>query len=985
MIGAHPMTSGPDTPRLHGNAASTAITAIAAITAGPTQGRWHVRLLGAFVVLGPQRAELRLPSRACVALLARLALQPERDHGREELLELLWPGVDITNGRNRLRQTLSTLKSLLEPPGSAAVVLADRRSLRAAPGALSSDAQQFELLLRAGQWAAAAELYRGELLPGFFDEWITDERLRLAALADRLPLLPTLPVLPVLPVLPTASPPAAAWPRAAARDPPTPHQAVHPSTAPGWSRHAVPAYLTRYFGDHAQAARLRRQVLSQRLVTLVGPGGIGKTRLAVELAQSLRDTPDLASEDNSHPPFERIGFVALAPCRNLPEMQDALAQAFGLSCSADQVARELARTLTGQRTLLVLDNLEQLLPDAAPWLALLTQTLPTLHLLSTSRRVLGLDGEREVVLPALPLPAADAEAEALAVNPAVSLFIDRARAVRADFHLGARNRASVATLVRLLGGAPLALELAAARVRSLSAADMVKRLQAASLSGGVGAVGSVGSGLDLLARPGPRSGTDARHASMTEVIAWSWQLLPPALQSTLAAVTVFVGGFTAEAAAAVVGHDVALQLDEAVQHSLLGTELAPDGAVRLRFTEPVREFALTRLPRDEAAALRRRHRAWWPRWMQSLDATVPLDTFRAEVPNLVAALASALADAEPAYAVNLALAMRTGLRHVPLPSQGLDHLQAALELSADAAVRSEGLSLLAALEFEAGLSERAEAHARQALALAAAGSVQRARALQVAARIAWVAHRNRETARTMLDEALPLAERLGDAWLLAAVLVQRAYCLHLTLGQPEVAEQLFARQAQLLQTLPNRHDWHAARYHRINLDFQLDRFEATIVGARRLLTDARAEHHWALLSKTANMLGGALDAVRDWQGALPHYLEAAEVAWAESDHYHWAFALWNVPSALVRCGRPEDAACLMAFAAHYWVSRYGPLSAEDQRALDRLMRLARVQIGAVRWAELCDEGLHLGPIQAMRRLRTAVAQAGASAKLPHRA
>ncbi|MFT3819426.1 MAG: hypothetical protein QM750_17610 [Rubrivivax sp.] len=922
-------------------------------------GRWHVRLLGGLQLQGqdPKAGPVRLPSRACTALLARLALWPEREHGREELVELLWPGIDLATGRNRLRQALSTLKALLEPPGAAPVIVADRRSLRAAPGALSSDAQQFEQHLRTGRVQAAAALYGGELLPGFFDEWICDERRRLSNLAERLHDRLGEAV-PVPPAAANAPPPAAT----AAAPPP-----------PALSRHALPAYLTRYFGTEAQAARLRGQVSAHRLVTLVGPGGIGKTRLAVELAQALRDTPDLAADDGAHPRFDLVAFVPLAGCDRVETLLDALGRAFGLGGASADLGERLATALAGQRALLVLDNLEQLLPAAAPCIAALLHRLPALHLLVTSRRVLAVDGEREVVLAPLPLPAAEADLAEQAANPAVAMFVDRARAVRADFHLNPRNADAVAALVRLLGGAPLAIELAAARVRSVPVAEMLQRLD-----GRHG--GAPGAGLALLSRPGPRAGLDARHAAMTEVIAWSWNLLPPALQRTLESMTVFVGGFTAEAAAAVVGTDAALQLDEAVQHSLLAGDWQADETLRFRFTEPVREFALTRLLQQQPAAavawLRRAHRDWWPHWMAGLGPTVPLAAFRAELPNLVAALASAEADGEPEAGVRLALALRRGFAVVPLTGSGIDTLQRLLEaltnLDADATLRSAGLSLLAVQEYEAGLRERAERHAGQALDAAPPASVERARALQVLARLRWTAHHDRAGACRLLDEAEPLAERLGERALLATLLAQRAYAQHLSAGRPDEAARLFERQRALLQGLGNRHDSNAARYHRVNLDYQLNRYADTLRGAHELVERARAEQDWALLSKTANALGGAYAAVRQWRRALPCFLEAAEVAWADGAHFAWAYAVWNLPASLLRCGQAEHAARLMAFAAQHWASRYGELSRGDLRTVQRQERLARTLLSERRRAELAEQGRELNPAQAMQLLRRAV-------------
>ena len=172
-------------------------------------------------------------------------------------------------------------------------------------------------------------------------------------------------------------------------------------------------------------------------------------------------------------------------------------------------------------------------------MAQLLSALPALHLLITSRRALGLDGEHEFAVQTLPPPEADADLERAAANPAVALFVERARAVRADFHLGARNLTAIALLVRALEGMPLAIELAASRVRSISPADMLSRLRGAGTPH-----------LDLLQRSGARSAADQRHASMQRVIAWSLDQLDADPARLLAALTVFAGGFSAAAASA---------------------------------------------------------------------------------------------------------------------------------------------------------------------------------------------------------------------------------------------------------------------------------------------------------------------------------------------------------------------------------------------------------------------------------------------------
>ena len=315
------------------------------------------------------------------------------------------------------------------------------------------------------------------------------------------------------------------------------------------ARATLPHYLTRVLGADVQSQRLRPEVLQHRLVTLVGPGGSGKTRLAVELAHGLA-RPESAA-------FDLVAFVPLVVCTSAAQMLDALLAAFQARAGGADAIDRLLPLLAGRRALLVLDNFEQLGADAAQQVARLVSALPGLHLLLTSRRALGLDGEREFAVSALGLPGADDSLDAAAGSPAVALFVDRARAVRSDFHLHRGNLQAVKTLVTALDGMPLALELAAARVRSIALAQMLVRLTEP-------VPGQNSPVLDLLSRASPRAGHDPRNASMQAVIAWSWQQLSPPQACLLAGLTVFAGGCTGQAADAVcgqAGHDMALLLD----------------------------------------------------------------------------------------------------------------------------------------------------------------------------------------------------------------------------------------------------------------------------------------------------------------------------------------------------------------------------------------------------------------------------------------
>jgi predicted ATPase/tetratricopeptide (TPR) repeat protein len=1106
---AQPEGAG-EAARGHHDAVPMAVTGVAQ-TGEP---RWQLRLLGAVEAFdGVQRIE-RFPARAVAALLARLALAPDRAHAREELVELLWPGVALDVGRNRLRQALSTLKSLLEPadqPG-ASVLQADRLHVRVVPGALGCDVRRFEALARAGHRAQARATYGGELMPGYYDEWIDDERRRLAAVHARLgeaaadapapaeaasarpagmapgqvaarqapaaaaaasmaaPGATAVPAVggaaaggpapaPAVPLVPAPPPPAPATERRAApaadrraRSAPAPAAAPEPAPEPASLR--LPAYLTRLFGADLAAARLRALVLSQRLVTLLGPGGSGKTRLAVEVAAALREGPAWQPQPPAGQPggaggppaslagsgrFDSVAFVPLVNCSRRVEMGEAIAAALRLpgsgagsaaaagasagSAGTDAAQTErLTRALGGRRTLLVLDNLEQLVGPAGPLLADLLAQVPGLHLLVTSRHALELDGERCVQVEPLALPDPDASLERAAANPAVALFVDRARAARADFHLGTRNHADIVALVRALEGMPLAIELAAARIRSFAPREMAQRLHPGGSAGG--AAGST-PGLDLLARGGPRAGLDARHASMLRTIEWSWNLLGAEEQALLCGLTIFRGGCTAAAvralasgadhgpangaaeteasapsdadAGAPAGADAAadaaaitdagagscasadaeadadtvhLRLDALVAHSLVAAPLAHavpaaapahpadedgegaglaaprDGSEALRFHlfEPIREFAAARLSAAAAAQWRRRHRRCLLAWAAGLPLTPDLAEVRAEMPNLEAALASAVADGEAADAVQLLLRLRRVLEDVELPATAMVHAEAAVAQCADPVLKSCGQSLLGPLLLLAGRGDAALAAAQAGLASAPARPTLRARALHALARVRWRSLRDAALTLPLIDEAEPLAQATGDQELQAGLLALRAFVCNRSEGNHARAYALHEQALVLWQRHGNRHAVHSGLYNLAVTQQLARRNEAALLLLARLADSARELNDWRRLSQAANVAGNALCDQRRWPEALQALRQALRLAWRTMSPYELAYPLWNLPRALAHLRQPERGLQLAAFAAAYWQRGFGRLTAADERDLLRVRRLAARQI-----------------------------------------
>lgn len=354
--------------------------------------------------------------------------------------------------------------------------------------------------------------------------------------------------------------------------------------------HNLPAQPTPLVGREEELARVRSLVEgeSARLLTLTGPGGIGKTRLALQVAADLVDTfPDGA------------WFAGMAPITDADLVVPTIAQSLGVrEAGHESVEQALLDYLRDKRLLLLLDNFEHVV-SAAPALGRLLAECRGVQVLATSRAVLRVYGEREVAVPPLPLPDPKRlpVLTVLAEIPSIELFVERAKAVRSAFELTAENAPVVAGICVRLDGLPLAIELAAARTRVLSPDKLLERL---------------GKRLDLLT--GGASDRAARQQTLRGTIAWSHDLLPPGQQVLFRRLSVFAGGASLEAVEAVADADGELGaldgLEALVQQSLLRQDESPDGEPRFMMLETIREFATERVDESaEAAAVRERHAA----------------------------------------------------------------------------------------------------------------------------------------------------------------------------------------------------------------------------------------------------------------------------------------------------------------------------------------------------------------------------------------
>ena len=359
-----------------------------------------------------------------------------------------------------------------------------------------------------------------------------------------------------------------------------------------------------------------------RLVTLTGPGGVGKTRLAVAVGERLRDR---FGESTVFVPLEAVTDPALVPA--------AIGRMVGADLArAGSPVEALAELFGDGAWLLILDNLEQV-AQAAPRLGELLVRCPQVVIVATSRAALGLRAEREYPVAPLALPTGPAAVplEELESSPAVALFVDRARAVRPGFGLTEGNAAAVLEICRRLEGLPLAIELAAARTRLLDPAALLDRLAASLDALGTGAV-------DL----------PERQRTLRATVGWSVGLLEDAERSLLEAAAVFVDGWTIPAVAQVAGleEERALELSESLARRSLvyadSTGLGP----RLRMLNTVREFVAERLAaRPDADEVGRRHAAYYRALAERADRPLRdtgegewLERLQAEAGNLAAAV-----------------------------------------------------------------------------------------------------------------------------------------------------------------------------------------------------------------------------------------------------------------------------------------------------------------------------------------------------------
>ncbi len=346
----------------------------------------------------------------------------------------------------------------------------------------------------------------------------------------------------------------------------------------------LPQQPSTFVGREREIAEGQRLLAGTRLMTLTGPGGTGKTRLSLRIA-----------EESAHDFTDGTFFVPLAPITDPELVPSTIAHTLGVQVGGSEMP--LTRVLDhvrGKRMLLVLDNFEQIL-SAAPIVGELLGASPVLKVITSSRAPLRISGEQEYPVPPLELPNPERlpALEVLAQSDAVRLFIERAKAVRPDFRVTAENAAAVAEIVYRLDGLPLAIELAAARVKVLTPQSMLPKLR---------------QGLDMLASTA--RDLPERQRTLNGAIAWSWDLLGATERKLFSRVAVFVAGAMLRQIEEVSGESEVLDVLSALVEQSLVRQSEVEGEPRFRMLVTIREYALGRLAESgEAEEISRRHAA----------------------------------------------------------------------------------------------------------------------------------------------------------------------------------------------------------------------------------------------------------------------------------------------------------------------------------------------------------------------------------------
>jgi predicted ATPase len=706
-----------------------------------------------------------------------------------------------------------------------------------------------------------------------------------------------------------------------------------------------------FVGRERELAQVRQLLAAGRLLTLTGPPGTGKTRLGMEAAATL-----------SSGFSDGMRVVPLAQLRSATLVMPEIARALGApEAWGRRAVDHLAAVAATKQILLLLDNFEHVL-DAAPQLVELLARCPGLKVLVTSRARLGVRGEQELAVPPLAVPEPDASltVAAAACYPAVQLFTQRVREVHADFVLSDKVTPAVIGICRQLDGLPLAIELAAPRLKALTPAAMLARL------------GPTLPALPLLTA-GARD-LPERQQTMRRAIDWSYGLLGAREQMLFRRAAIFVGGFTLAAAHAVCAIDTVSEIDvldgltALVESSLVRQEVMPDGEPRFTMLRTLREYALEQLAAEgEVDHLSRRHAAYMLALAESAEPELRgpqghawFDRLEAEIDNLRAALHWYEAHQWAEDGLRLGVALYYFWHQRGHLAEGRSYLASLLALAplpgraVSTATRAKALLFAGALAYLQGdhFTSRALSDESASLWRTLGNPRELAWALRFLALVAL--RRGDPDARAIVDECLALFQEtedprgLGQArWMLGMALLREG---------DAAARSHYEACLALFQQIGDEF-WESVAFNGLA---GITRDGGDFAAARRLY-----EHCLAIRQRLGNQqgiaivqhnLGQVAQATGDLPQAQAYFRESLALLQHVGDHHGLAWGLAALASLAAATGQFDRAARLFGAATPHLDVDASPLHPPERTGYHRAIATARTALGEEAYAAAWSEG-----------------------------
>jgi predicted ATPase/DNA-binding CsgD family transcriptional regulator len=690
---------------------------------------------------------------------------------------------------------------------------------------------------------------------------------------------------------------------------------------------ALPAPLTSFIGRAKEIAEIstRLQQPGVRLLTLSGAGGTGKTRLAVAAARVLSES------------FDTVQFVSLATVDDPVQAPISIAHALALRDFGGSVERAIVRRFAHGASLLVIDNLEQIL-EVGTFLTNLLTHCPGLKILATSRIALRVGGEHEYPVSALaiPDPRSDLLADDFDREEAIALFIDRVRSFQPDFQANAETRPLIAEICRRVDGLPLAIELAAARMKVLSPRALLSRLE---------------NRLDVLTG-GPRD-APTRQRTMRDTVAWSYDLLTPDEQALLCHISVFNGEIRPESAEAVAAGGALDLFGSLVEKNLLRRTQDTDGEPHFSMLETIRAFAFDQLDAHaEANDYRLRHASYFVGLVE--EAAVKLTTneqahwyrlLDTEYPNLQAALEwlHETKRADPFARMATALHRYWNVRGNLVEGRGW--LRLAIDLAEKepvsdsvlaGAVLADGL-----LALNQGDSTGSELDAERGLRLARADNNKRLTAIGLML-AAHLAHRSTDykTAQRQIEEALALFREIGEKNAIPEALVRLGQ-EHMDSGELELAAELMVEARDAFLGIGNLQGAGSAIDNLSIVRYSQHRNEEALAQAREateLLREIGSKRGVAValghVGKCASRLG-------DFEASWAAHKEALSLRREIGDARGLAVWLEAAAYLLAALDQRQEAVAAIASADAYRVATSSPLFGNELLDRDHVLGTLR--------------------------------------------